>query len=339
MSRAKVLVGWKATLEEMAIMKECWPEEADRLLPDPARPEDLRRLAPEIDAVVGGISRDLLAQATRLKLIHTLGHGVEGLIAPGIREILLERKVIVARANPAAINIAEFVLMSMVALSRRVFKMHEALAYQGSWSDERKAGRMGGSLGGELYGSTLGILGFGTIGQEIARRANAFGMSVGALVRRPERLDKRAHGLAFTAAVPEIDPFLGRCDYVVIGLPLTPQTRDLINHQRCRAMKHGAYLINISRGPLIVEEALWEALRSGKLAGAALDVWRVEEERAPHGYPCPFPLHQYNVIMTPHYCGATRQSRERAIVKAGENLRRFLSGEPLQDVADLEEGF
>jgi phosphoglycerate dehydrogenase-like enzyme len=105
-------------------------------------------------------------------------------------------------------------------------------------------------------------------------------------------------------------------------------------------MKDGAYIVNISRGPIIDLEALYEALKSGKLAGAAIDVWESEEEktRLSH-YPLDRPIHQYNVIMTPHYSGLTKENRLRAIAIAGENIRRLIQGEPLKNLADLSKGY
>jgi phosphoglycerate dehydrogenase-like enzyme len=104
-------------------------------------------------------------------------------------------------------------------------------------------------------------------------------------------------------------------------------------------MQDGSYLINISRGGIIDERALYQVLRSGKLAGAGLDVWEIEEKGLNGGYPTEYPLHNFNVIMTPHYSGATKESRERALINIGENLRRFIKGEQLLGLADLESGY
>lgn len=112
-----------------------------------------------------------------------------------------------------------------------------------------------------------------------------------------------------------------------------------MNDVRFKAMQDGSYLINISRGGIIDEKALYYALKSGKIAGAALDVWEMEEEGVSTGYPTQYPLHNFNVIMTPHYSGATKESRERALINIGENLKRFLKGETLLGLADLEFGY
>lgn len=327
------LLTWRPTDVEREIIQKTWPKEVTVV-------EDRDGDLSQVGFAVGGISLGLLERMPKLRMVHTLGHGVDFLNNADLLEALRNRNVAVAKANPAAKNIAEFVIMCMVALSRRLLPMHEALAYRGDWSDARKATRMQGGLGGELFGSTLGIVSFGSIGQEVYHRAKAFGMEINALVKRPERLDRDAFDLAWVGGADQLDDLLARSRYVVLSLPLTPETRGMMNAERFATMQEGSYLVNISRGPVVCEQALFDALASGKLAGAALDVWSIEEERGvERRYPTPYPLHTYNVIMTPHYSGATYESRKRAITKAGENIRRCLAGEPLLDVADLSLGF
>jgi phosphoglycerate dehydrogenase-like enzyme len=152
------------------------------------------------------------------------------------------------------------------------------------------------------------------------------------------RRERPESGLDFQSL--DLEEFLGRCDYVVLCAPLTASTRHLINATSIAAMKDGAYLLNISRGPLVDEQAVHDALRTGKLAGAALDVWDVEEQAGPlAGYPSRHIFHDLNVVMTPHYSGATREGRQRALSAVGRNLRRLIDGEPIQDVVDLDRGF
>lgn len=338
----KVMVAYKISPEELEIIEKAWPPEVEVVLPPSLEPEVLKPLLQDIEAVVGDFPVKFLLDAPKLKLIHTVGHGINQLLDPEVREYLLEKKVIVARASPGGAPIAEFIIASMVVLTRRLWQIHSNLAYHGSWSESIRAGRMKGAWGGELYGSTLGLIGFGNIGKETATRAKAFGMTIGALTRHPEDIDAVKYGIAFTGSSlrnEEVKDFLGRCDYIVNTMPLTPETRDFFDQQRFHAMKDGAYFINISRGPIVVEEALWEALRSGKLAGAALDVWRAEEGPGRREYPIPYPIHQYNVIMTPHYAGATMEVRARSLRNIGANLQRWLNNEALVNVADLRNGY
>ncbi len=343
MKRLKVLLGYKAEPEELEIIKQSWSPEIEVIVPQSRDAETMKRLLKDVDAVVGDLpSSRYLLDAANLKLIHTTGHGINSLLDPKVRQFLLEKKVTVAKASPAAAPIAEFIIAGMVTITRRVFKMHTNLVDNGSWSESTKTLRMQGLMGGELQNSVLGLMGFGAIGQETALRAKAFGMTVGTLTRRPETIEKDKYGISFAASSKDerqIAEFLGRCDYLVNVMPLTPETRNFLNAGRFAAMKDGAYFVNISRGPIVVEEALWEALRSGKLAGAALDVWCAEEVPGPRSYPIPYPIHHYNVIMTPHYAGATKEVRARALRGIGDNLRRWLNNEPLVNLANLENGY
>jgi len=333
----KVLLFWNPTEEELNIIETKWPKEVEIINSTDIK-EDRNKIR-DIDVIIGGINRALLEQAQNLKLIHTLGHGIDFILNEGIQEELIKRGILVAKANPAAINIPEFVIMCMIALSRRVFLMHEALAFHGSWSQERKKDRMKGSLGGELFGSTLGLVGFGAIGKEVYKRAKAFEMRINVCVLHPERVPRDQYELELVCGLDDIDKLLSNSRYVVLSLPLTPKSYHLMNGERFSMMQDGSYLINISRGGIIDERALYQVLRSGKLAGAGLDVWEIEEKGLNGGYPTEYPLHNFNVIMTPHYSGATKESRERALINIGENLRRFIKGEQLLGLADLESGY
>lgn len=338
----QVMLTFGPDADDWPVIEREWPADVDLVLPRPttasSEPESDECPAryvddvAEVSVIVGpmrGATLETFRQAVRLKMVHTLGHGVDALQTGAVRDLLVERGVVVARANNAAIPISEFVLMNMIALSRRVMGMHSSLTQRGDWSPELKAQRASGVLGGELFGKTLGLVGYGAIGVEIHRRAKALGMTVGAYVRRP-RADA---DLDFQSR--DLSDFLPRCDYVVLCLPLTPDTRHMIDARRIDLMKDGAYLVNISRGALVDESALHDALRSGKLAGAGLDVWEVEERGVMRGYPSPHPLHDLNVIMTPHYSGATREGRARALYAIGRNLQRLLAGDPIENVVPL----
>ena len=335
-----ILVTWEPTGAEWDLIRETWPADMDTLQLSEVPEEDLAKILPDVEVMVGymrTIPRPLLPQATGLRLIHVLGHGVDRLFAPETAQLLRDRGILLARSNPATINIAEFAIMKMIALSRRLIVMHNRLVTYGDWSTEVKAKRGEGSLGGELFSSTLGLVGYGNIAREIHSRVKAFGMDVGALVRHPDQ--HADSGLDFVTQWQDIDAFLSRCDYVVLTLPLTPETTNLFDAGRFKAMKDGAYIVNVSRGRIIDEDALYDALADGKLAGAALDVFDAEETVGWHGYPTRRPMHQFNVIFTPHYAGATAEARRRAISTVGDNIRRLRSGERLVNLAALDKGF
>ncbi len=165
----------------------------------------------------------------------------------------------------------------------------------------------------ELAGRTLGIVGFGAIGAAVARIAQSFGMKTIASTRTPRTAD----GVEFVA----MDEIFRRSDVVTLHCPLTPQTEGLVNAVRLALMKPGAFLINTSRGPLVVERDLAAALDAGRIAGAGLDVLCTEPPPRDH------PLFAgKNCIITPHIAWATRGARERLMAEAVENVRAFLAG-------------
>ncbi len=333
----KALIGWDFTPEEEAVYYKDWPENVERVHVKGRSMEELAPILPEIDAAMTIPSLEFLQQATRIKLIIIPGHGIDFMKDPEMKRIIRERKIAVCKAQTANIPIAEHVIGNMINLSRRLFKFHESVAYRADPFMELK--QQGWSTpGGELYHSTLGIVGFGAIGQAVAQRARGFEMTIGAVDLAPENIDCEKHGISFTATLDKLDEFLPRCNYVVLTLPLTPSTENCMNQARFDAMKDASYLINVSRGQLIDDEALYRALVSGKLAGAAIDVWRANV-RQKGTYPFPYPIHHFNVIMTPHHSGGTYEAERRWAPFAVENMARLGRGEPLLHVANVDAGF
>jgi len=184
----------------------------------------------------------------------------------------------------------------------------------------------------ELAGKTLGILGYGRIGQAVARRALAFDMEVLGIRRDAARPDP--HRLAFLRGPAALDEVLARADYVAITLALTPDTRGLIGARELARMKATAVLINVARGEVVDEDALYDALHRGTIAGAALDVWY----RYPTGdvptEPGHRPFHALpNVLMTPHVSGWTEGMMDARAGVIAENIHRAARGEaPLNHI-------
>ncbi|MDR7435076.1 MAG: D-2-hydroxyacid dehydrogenase [Armatimonadota bacterium] len=277
-------------------------------------------LAPEAEIMVGwNLPREAIVQAPNLKWIHSTAAGVDQLLFPEV----LEREILVTTSSGIhAIPLCEHVFAMMLALSRR---LHYAIRQQIHRRWDRR-----GSVGGELGGGTLGILGLGHIGVELAKRAVAFEMRVIGTKRTPSPVPFVERVLP-----PEgLDEVLMESDVVVIALPLTPQTRGLIGERELRLMKPTAFLINVGRGPIVQERALIRALREGWIAGAALDVFEQEP------LPADSPLYDLeNVILTPHVAGTSPRYMDRAIPLFCENLGRYLRGEPLLNVVDKKRGY
>lgn len=173
-------------------------------------------------------------------------------------------------------------------------------------------------LGTGLQNKLLGIVGFGRIGQAVARRAQAFGMRVAYHSRRPHP----EAGIPDAVFVPGVDELLAQADIVSLHCPLTPETRHLVTRERLFRMKKGAFLINAARGEVVDEEALVEALVSGHLAGAGLDVY----EHEPRVHPGLLGL--ANVVLLPHLGSATRETREAMAHLVVDNVRAVLAGKP-----------
>jgi phosphoglycerate dehydrogenase-like enzyme len=185
----------------------------------------------------------------------------------------------------------------------------------------------------ELHGRTMGIVGYGEIGHAVGQRAHALGMQVLALRRRPELC--AAAGLVAEAfpAQRRLE-MISRCDYLVIAAALTPHTRGMIGAGEIAAMKPNAVLINVGRGPVVEEAALVEALARRRIRGAALDVFEVEPLPAGHAL---YSLD--NVLLSPHCADHTAGWLEMAMQFFIDNFRRYLAGQPLENIVDKRQGY
>jgi phosphoglycerate dehydrogenase-like enzyme len=286
---------------------------------------DATRLAPalaEADIVVGLAWRAGFPSAPRLRLLQCFATGVDLMDLAAVPS-----GVTVCNVFGHESPIAEYVIMTMLALTHRLF--HSVLSFRsGSW----EAGLQGGGTRhGELLGRTLGIVGYGRIGREVARRAEPFGVRLLAANRSPvadAAPVERVYPLA------ELDRMLPECDVVVIASALAPETRGLIDARRIALMKPDALLINIARGQIIDEEALYAALRDERLGGAAIDVWwRYPTPAEPRPLPSRFAFHELpNVLMTPHCATFTEGTAERRFGDIAGNIDRFIRGETLINV-------
>lgn len=253
------------------------------------------------------------ASATKLRWIHTSAVAVETLCLPD----LFARGVVVSNTRGVqAVPIAEHTMAVVLALSKQ---LPLVLQHQGNarWAQNDF---MGERLPWLLSGRTLGLIGVGTIGSEIASRARAFGMRVVALRRRAGHRDVPAVDEVFGA--DQLDAFLKQTSVLVIAAPLTPQTLGLIGAEQIAKLPKGAVIVNVGRAKIIDTEALMAALHSGHLAGASLDVY--PQEPLPPEHPlwaCP------NVILTPHTSGFRQGHWEEVVDLFAENLERFERGE------------
>jgi phosphoglycerate dehydrogenase-like enzyme len=282
----------------------------------------LREHIADADAAIGlKLPAELRCSAAKLKLLLFPGAGFMHRDPEELPEGCLH-----ANVYEHEIPVAEYVFLALLTLATG--QTESAAAFrQGEWLGN---GRVGGTPRRELYGGTLGLIGFGHIGREVARRAEAFGLRIQAVRSRPGG-EKSAHILGGPEALPEL---LSTSDFVVIACPLTPETEGMLTRERLRLLKPHAILVNVARAEIIEEAALFEALRERWFAAAALDVWyRYPTHAGERLHGSRFPFHELpNVLATPHSSAWTAPMIARRARQMAANLDRFARGEPLERV-------
>ena len=272
--------------------------------------EELQEAIASYDAILvrsaTKLTAELIERGERLKVIGRAGTGVDNVDIPAATR----RGIVVANAPESnSVAAAEHTLALMLALCRNIPQAHATLV-DGRWERSR-------FKGAELYGKTLGVIGFGRVGQLVAKRAQGFEMEVVGFDKFVSAERFRELGVEGAAGVEEL---LGRADIVTLHVPKTPETVDLIDAEAIAAMKDGAQLVNCARGELVDLDALAAGLESGKLAGAALDVFPSE----------PFTEHpifaREDVVFTPHLGASTAEAQDRAGVVTAEQVTAALTG-------------
>jgi phosphoglycerate dehydrogenase-like enzyme len=276
----------------------------------------------DVDVLVSmAFSAHMAAASPKLRLVQVPGAGLDRIDHRALRPATY-----LANAYGHEVGIAEYVIGAMIALTRSFTRLDASLR-RGRWESQWAVATDAPPLWPELAGKKLGILGFGHIGQAIARRATALDMQVCAIRRQPQT-DIPA-GLLFVGGPERLDDVLRQADYLAITLPLSSVTRDLLDDRRLRLMKPGAFLINVARAEICDEVALYTALTSGRLAGAALDVWYRYPTSAAATSAASQPFHELaNVIMTPHVSGWTQGMLDARATLIADNVERTARGEP-----------
>ena len=274
----------------------------------------LRRQAPVHGVALGAtrFGEPELEASKDIKVVTRIGVGYDAVDVPALSRRRVPLMVAGTANSP---SVAEQALFMMLTLAKRAVEMH-ALVKDGAW-----ASRLG-LLPYDLFGKTVLIVGFGRIGTRTAKRCLAMEMNV--LVYDPYKpaTEIKAAGCE---PVADLDAALPRADFVSVHCPKTPETVGMFNAARLKRMKPTAYLINTARGGIVEEKALYDALVSGKLAGAGLDVF--EQEPPPRGHSL-FELP--NVIMAPHVAGVTREAVDRMSEQTARNILSALDGEPIR---------
>ena len=287
-----------------------------------SNPRDAIRHIADADVVLGHVSKEMFSAARKLRWVHAISSGVDSFLYDEFKAsdvLLTSEKGLVGE------HLADHAFGLLLMLTRQ---LATALRFgPDGWNHRWEMRRR--EI--ELTGLMMGIFGFGGTGRAVARRAVAFGMNVQAVdcdpVAPSPEVD-RVFGL------DDFDALLETSDVVAICCPLTPETRGKFNADAFARMQPSAYLVNVTRGEVMVEEDLAEALESGSIAGAALDV-APREPLPPDSRLWSLP----NVVMTPHTAGASQFRAPRNIDRFVGNIRRFLDGERLAGVIDKELGY
>ena len=268
-------------------------------------PEELKKVIKDYEGIIvrsrTKVKKEIIEAATKLKVIGRAGVGLDN-----IDLVAAEEKGITVMNTPGAtsISVAELTIGLMLSLLRFIPQAHASTS-AGKWEKKQFKGK-------ELYGKTLGLIGIGRIGREVAKRCRSFGMKI---IAYDPYIDK-----SDIALLVSLDELLSKSDIISIHTPLTPETKHMINKEIFDKVKDGAILVNCARGGIVDEDALYEALKSGKLSGAAMDVY----EKEPPGEHKLFTLN--NFIATPHIGAQTKEGQIRTGQEIVTKVIEFLRG-------------
>lgn len=274
----------------------------------------------DADVMIGDFDPEMFEQAGRLKWAQSLSSGVDHLLFPdfvGSDVTLTSEKGLVGP------HLADHAFALLLSLTRSV----AWAARQRQWRNRFEMRRNNC----ELTGKTIGIIGFGGTGTEVARRALAFGMR--AIAIDPDVTDRQ--GLVEALTTPDrIQEMASQSDVLVVCCPYTQMTRNMVDSDVLQAMPAGGYVVNVTRGGIIDEDALVDALTSGHLAGAGLDVTSIEP------FPDDHPLWTINnVVISPHIAGASQHRVDRLFQRILNNLSHLQNDEPLEGIVDKDKGY
>jgi phosphoglycerate dehydrogenase-like enzyme len=284
--------------------------------------EEMARYLGQTDVFISSMFSQawVTPEITSLRLIQGVGAGTDGIdfqaVPPGCN---------VCNVYGHGYSVAEYTFMVMMVLNRELIAQNSAMRH-GDWG--------GGVFRNGLQGRTLLQIGLGHIGAEIARWGNFLQMRVIGLTRSPSAERATTLGLAAIGGLDEMHSFLPQADFVVVAIPHTNETTGTIGRREFQLMKPLAFLVNVARGPVVDEAALYAALRDRQIAGGAIDVWyRYPGSLRQPTMPSTYPLHELdNIIMTPHNAGTTDGTMAYRFAFIGDNIGRLSNGEPLLNV-------
>ncbi|MHA1863730.1 MAG: 2-hydroxyacid dehydrogenase [Candidatus Thorarchaeota archaeon] len=326
----KVLV---ATSHEYAkIIQDILGETAEVIISDAAL-ESILENGRDVDIIASNrVPTEIMESSSRLKMIQTFAAGVEN-----IDFSALEKKddLIVCNSHINAAEVAEYAITLLFAVAKNVIPNDRELR-KGDW----KYAFGGPNPNVEIRNKTCLIIGLGSIGSEIAKRLRAFDVTIHAATRSGK--SRHADLAEKLVKIDEVKPLVAEADFIILSLPLTPESKGLVNEEFISLMKSNSILVNISRGLIIEEKALFTALSENKIRGAGLDVWwrYPKKWRGSGAPPTDLPFQELeNLVASPHRAGYSENTEREYFQFAGENILRFIRGETPLNIIDPNRGY
>jgi D-3-phosphoglycerate dehydrogenase len=277
----------------------------------PYKKEEMLKLIKDVDGIIIGIdelSAEIIEEANELKVISKYGIGLDNIDI----NMATNKKIVVTNTPTANVDaVADLTFGLILSLARRVPEADR----------KTKGAKWGKIIGKSVWEKTIGIIGLGKIGRQVVKRAKGFEMNILVFDIVKDKKFAQKYGIKYV----DLEKLLRKSDYITIHIPLNDATRNMISYEELEKMKKDAFLINTSRGGIVDEKALYDALRDNKLRGAALDVYNNEPLRES-------PLKELdNVIMTPHIGAYTEEAIENMSIQAAQNLIDVLEGREPQN--------
>ena len=336
--KKRVLLLYDPGENVIALLKKKLPKNIELVIPKTFKTDELKELIKEADFAIGArLKEEMLDIAHNLKVVQVPWVGVEWLPLKSIQE--KRPDLIVCNTHANAGTIAEHAIALLFSAAKKIVIADRNMRH-GEW----------GSLANPLIserveGKNMLFLGFGHVAQKIAAFLWGFNLKYYVVKRHPEKLDPQwAEKILYIGGRDALSEFLEKADFIMIALPLTPETKGMIGKPEFEQMKETAILVNVGRGPVVDEEALFEALLYNKIQAAALDVWYQyppwRRDRPRLGYPSQYPFSALdNIVMSPHRAYQIRDAVEVHWHDVLENLQRFSEGKPLINIVDIKRGY
>jgi phosphoglycerate dehydrogenase-like enzyme len=329
-NRLKVLVSSKNEL--VKIIREILGDTAEVVVSDGTL-KSMLDLGRDVDVVAANrVSREFIEAAPNLRMIQTFTAGVENIDHSAVKE---RRNIILCNSHINAIEVAEYAITLLLTVAKNIIPNDRELR-KGDW-----VYAFGGPRPNvEIRHKTCFILGLGNIGVEIAKRLRSFDVTLYAATR--SGVSRQSDLVDRLVKIDEARSLIEDSDFIILSLPLTPESQGLVDDTFISWMKPSSILVNISRGPIINEKALFSALKENRIRGAGLDVWwRYPPTWGGKGIPpSDMPFQELdNVVVSPHRAGYSETTEREYFQFAGENILRFIHGETPLNIVDLDLGY